>query len=45
MSAISRSRSAARHGAKPTPQLPSATVVAPWIDDGNISSSHDAWPS
>jgi hypothetical protein len=45
ISAISRSRSATRHGAKPTPQLPIATVVAPWIDDGSISSSQLAWPS
>ena len=36
---------ARRTGAKPTPQLPITTVVAPCQLDGVISGSHVAWPS
>jgi hypothetical protein len=45
MSAISRPRSSGRHGAKPTPQLPIATVVAPCALDGISAPSQLAWPS
>ena len=36
---------AGRTGAKPTPQLPTTTVVTPCHDDGIMRSPHDAWPS
>ena len=42
---ISQSCRSGRAGAKPTPQLPMATVVTPWTDDGASSGSHVAWPS
>ena len=45
ISAISRARSAGRHGAKPTPQLPIATVVAPCRVAGISAPSQLAWPS
>jgi len=32
-------------GAKPTPQLPMATVVTPWSEDGASWLSQVAWPS
>ena len=34
-----------RAGAKPTPQLPIAIVVTPWIDDGATIGSQVTWPS
>ena len=34
-----------RTGAKPTPQLPMTTVVAPLPAEGSMASSHDTWPS
>ena len=45
MSWISHSRSEARAGAKPTPQLPITTVVTPCHPDGETSGSQVAWPS
>jgi hypothetical protein len=32
-------------GAKPTPQLPAITVVAPRVEEGVIRSSQVIWPS
>ena len=37
--------SSARHGAKPTPQLPITAVVTPCADDGVMRSDQMAWPS
>ena len=45
ISSMSRSWSAGCTGAKPTPQLPTTTVVTPCHDDGIMRSPHDAWPS
>ena len=45
MRRTNRSRSAARHGAKPTPQLPITTVVTPWAEEGASCDVHIAWPS
>ena len=45
ISSMSRSWSAGRTGAKPTPQLPITTVVTPCHDDGASCVSHVAWPS
>ena len=42
MSSMSRSWSAGRTGANPTPQLPTTTVVTPCHDDGIMRSPHDA---
>ena len=42
ISSISRSWSAGRTGANPTPQLPLTTVVTPCHDDGIMRSPHDA---
>ncbi len=43
--ATSRSRSASRTGAKPTPQLPMTQVVTPCIAEGESVSSQVTWPS
>ena len=45
ISSMSRSWSAGRTGAKPTPQLPITAVVTPCQLDGASWSSHVAWPS
>ena len=45
ISAIRRSRSPSRTGAKPTPQLPITAVVTPWKQLGASSSSQLTWPS
>ncbi len=45
ISSMSRSWSAGRTGANPTPQLPLTTVVTPCQADGTIRSPHDACPS
>ena len=42
---ISHSRSLARAGAKPTPQLPVTTVVTPCQPEGVTSGSQVTWPS
>ena len=44
-SPISQSWRSGRAGAKPTPQLPIAIVVTPWIDDGATIGSQVTWPS
>jgi len=40
MSSMRKSLPSGRTGAKPTPQLPMTTVVAPCHDDGVTSGSH-----
>ena len=45
ISSISRSWSAGRTGANPTPQLPITAVVTPCQLDGASWVSHVAWPS
>jgi IMP dehydrogenase/GMP reductase len=45
ITSTSTSWSSARHGAKPTPQLPITTVVTPFADDGVNRSDQMAWPS
>ena len=42
---MSQSWRSGRAGAKPTPQLPIAIVVTPWIDDGATIGSQVTWPS
>ena len=45
ITSTSTSWSSWRHGAKPTPQLPTTTVVTPCADDGVRRSDQMAWPS
>jgi hypothetical protein len=45
ISAIRKSSSPGRTGAKPTPQLPITIVVTPCQHDGESSESQVAWPS
>ena len=45
ITSTSTSWSSARHGAKPTPQLPITAVVTPCADDGVMRSDQMACPS